>query len=79
MRLRPSVVTAALLCGVAVVSAGSASATVGDASFALKPITYDPALTATKSYFVLVAQPGDVISDRIRLVNTGGRTGTAYL
>jgi hypothetical protein len=81
MRLRLSVVTAALLCGVAVVSAdaGSASVTISDASFALKPITYDPALTATKSYFVLVARPSDVINDRIRIVNTGGRTGTAYL
>ena len=79
MRLRLSVVTAALLCGVAVVSAQPSSAAVGDASFALKPITYDPALTVTKSYFVLVARPGDVIQDRIRIVNTGGRTGTAYL
>src|SRR6266849_3410912 len=79
MRLRLSVVTAALLCGVAVLSAEPSSAAVGDPSFALKPITYDPALTATKSYFVLVARPGDVISDRIRIVNTGGRTGTAYL
>jgi hypothetical protein len=79
MRLRLSVAIATLLCGVAVVSAQSSSAAVGDASFALKPITYDPALTATKSYFVLVARPGDVIQDRIRLVNTGGRTGTAYL
>ncbi len=79
MRLRLSVVTAALLCGVAVVSSGAAAAATGDASFALKPITYDPALTATKSYFILVARPGAVIQDRIRIVNTGGRTGTAYL
>src|SRR5438445_351666 len=74
MRLRTPVVTAALLCGVAVVSAGSASATVGDASFALKPITYDPALTATKSYFVLVAQPGDVTG-----VKAGGEHGYQYV
>ncbi len=79
MRLRLPVVTAALLCGVAVVSGNAASAATGDASFALKPITYDPALTATKSYFILVARPGAVIKDRIRVVNTGGRTGTAYL
>jgi len=78
MRLRFSLI-ATLLCGVAIVSAEPSSAAAGDASFALKPITYDPALTATKSYFVLVARPGDVISDRIRIVNTGGRTGTAYL
>jgi WxL Interacting Protein, peptidoglycan binding domain len=78
MRLRLSVVTAALLCGVAVVST-TAAAAAGGASFALKPITYDPALTATKSYFILVARPGAVIQDRIRIVNTGSRTGTAYL
>lgn len=79
MRPRLSVVIATLLSGVAAVSAGSAPAATGEASFALKPVTYDPALAVTKSYFVLEARPGAVIADRIRVVNTGGRTGTAYL
>jgi hypothetical protein len=68
-----------LLCGIAVVGATSAQAATGDASFALKPITYDPALAATKSYFVLVTRPGTLITDHVRVVNTGHRMGTAYL
>jgi len=79
MRLRVSLLAAALLCGAAVVFPASGWAARGDASFALKPLKYDPALTATKSYFILDAKPGDVIRDQIRVVNTGGRTGTAYL
>lgn len=83
MRLRVSILAAALLCGAAVVSPASGSAVPvhgrGDASFALKPLKYDPALSATKSYFILDAKPGDVIHDQIRVVNTGGKTGTAYL
>ena len=79
MRLRVSLLAAALLCGAAVVFPASGWSARGEASFALKPLKYDPALTATKSYFILDAKPGDVIHDQIRVVNTGGRTGTAYL
>src|SRR5438105_5266491 len=79
MRRRLSVVLATLLSGVAAASAGSAPGATGEARFALKPVTYDSALAVTKSYFVLVARPGVVIADRIRIVNTGGQTGTAYL
>ena len=79
MRLRLSVVIATLLGGVAAVSAATAAAGTGGASFALKPVTYDPALSVTKSYFILQVRPGAVVRDRIRIVNTGGRTGTAYL
>jgi len=79
MRLRVSLLAAALLCGAAVVLPASGWAGRGNASFALRPLKYDPALSATKSYFILNAKPGDVIYDQIRVVNTGGRTGTAYL
>lgn len=79
MRLRVALLAAALLCGAAVLLPAGAWAAGGEASFALKPLKYDPALTATKSYFILKANPGDVIRDQIRVVNTGGKTGTAYL
>src|SRR2546421_8936857 len=78
MRLPLSILLAALLCGAAAVSPALARGPE-DASFALKPLKYDPALTATKSYFVLSNHPGDVIHDQIRVVNTGGKSGTAYL
>ena len=79
MRLRVSLLAAALLCGAAVLFPATVLAARGSASFALKPLKYDPALSATKSYFILSASPGDVIKDQIRVVNTGGQTGTAFL
>src|SRR5579859_6713384 len=78
-RLHLSALAVALLCGVSAASAGPAAAASGQASFALKPLLYDPALPATRSYFVLQVRPGDVIADKVRLVNTGGVSGTAFL
>jgi len=81
MRLRLSVLSAALLCGAAVASAPAAGAAPepAEASFALKPVLYDPALTATKSYFILSVEPGTLVKSQVRIVNTGGKTGTAFL
>src|SRR5437764_8550016 len=78
MRLPIAILFAALLCGAAVVSPAYAEGPQ-DASFALKPLKYDPALTATKSYFILATRRGAVIKDQIRVVNSGGKKGTAYL
>jgi WxL Interacting Protein, peptidoglycan binding domain len=78
MRLPFSFLAAALVCGAVAVPCGEAAAPQ-DASFALRPVLYDPALTATKSYFILAAKPGATIQDRVRIVNTGGKTGTAFL
>jgi WxL Interacting Protein, peptidoglycan binding domain len=80
MRLRLLVLTLALVYGAVVVSfAGAAAPAPADASFALKPVMYDPALTATKSYFILSVKPGALVKDQVRIVNTGGKTGTAFL
>ena len=79
MRRTSFLVTAALLCGAAAVLSRPAGAAGGQASFAVKPVKYDPALSATKSYFILKAKPGAVVSDQVRVVNTGSATGTAFL
>ncbi|HST25864.1 MAG TPA: DUF916 domain-containing protein [Gaiellaceae bacterium] len=79
MWLRFSAVLAALLCGAAAAVPAVAGTAAQQASFAVKPVTYDPALDATKSYFILKAKPGDVIADKVRIVNTGTATGTAFL
>jgi hypothetical protein len=42
-------------------------------------VLFDPALPATKSYFIVQAKPGDVISDKVTVANTGRGSGTAYL
>jgi hypothetical protein len=54
-------------------------AATGDSSFAVRPATFDTSLAATKSYFVFAAQPGSVITTKVRISNTGDRTGTALL
>lgn len=70
------VLGATLLVGVA---AAPAPAATGQASFALVPQHFDPALRATRSYFVAVAAPGTTFRNSVRVVNTGKATGTAYL
>ena len=80
MRPRFLVLITALLCGAVLASsAGAAEPAPVEASFALKPVMYDPALTATKSYFILALKPGALIKDQVRIVNTGGKIGTAFL
>ena len=49
------------------------------ASFALRPVKYDPALPETKSYFVLDTTPGATIADRVRVTNVGTAAGTLKL
>jgi hypothetical protein len=73
--LLPVTATAVLCC----LLVRPAIAGTGEASFALNPFHYDPALRATKSYFVAVAPPGATIENSVRVINTGTRTGTAYL
>ncbi|MGZ4317691.1 MAG: WxL protein peptidoglycan domain-containing protein, partial [Gaiellaceae bacterium] len=55
------------------------TAVAGTPSFALRPLTYDPAVPATKSYFVLAARAGSVIRDKVRIVNVGTAPGTVKL
>jgi len=47
--------------------------------FTLAPVTYDPALPQTQSYFVLNTQPGATIHSQVRVINTGSVAGTARL
>jgi LPXTG-motif cell wall-anchored protein len=77
MTFRLSAVLGALFCAAAL--GATSAAADGQASFAVKPVAYDPSLPATKSYFILTAKPGQEIADRVRVVNTGTAAGTAYL
>jgi len=47
--------------------------------FTLAPVTYDPALPQTQSYFVLNTEPGATIHSQVRVINTGSVGGTARL
>jgi hypothetical protein len=76
MRLALSIVGAAVLGAVVSLPASAAS---GDATFALIPQHYDPALAATQSYFVAVARPGKTFTNSVRVRNLGGRAGTVLL
>jgi hypothetical protein len=71
----------ALVLGAALAAAtcAQASAGVGQAVFALHPEHYDPKLAVTQSYFVVQAQPGDTITNSVRVVNMGTRAGTVLL
>ena len=56
-----------------------ASAATGDASFALRPVKFDPKLPITRSYYVLTVHPGETIHEQVSVVNAGGSAGTAYI
>jgi WxL Interacting Protein, peptidoglycan binding domain len=73
-RLPLSTALAALAAAVCV-----SPALAGQPVFALKPVTFDPLVPATRSYFILDSRPGELIHDSVQVVNTGSETGTAYL
>jgi hypothetical protein len=89
MRLRPPqlttrgrrnarrlLVSAALL----VVSAAMAPAALASgANFALRPVTFDPKVPATSSYFVFAGKAGRTVTSQVRVTNAGDQPGTAYL
>jgi hypothetical protein len=47
--------------------------------FTLSPVTYDPALPQTKSYFVINTEPGATVHSQVRVTNAGAVAGTARL
>ncbi len=44
--------------------------------FTLQPVTYDSAQPATRSYFILTAQPGATLLENVRVTNVGTTTGS---
>lgn len=69
------VAVCALVAGLAVVPAALA----GEASFALRPVTFDPEVPATQSYYIFDSKAGTTIRTELRVTNVGTGTGTALL
>jgi hypothetical protein len=55
------------------------AAFAGEASFALRPVTFNPDLPATQSYYIFDSKPGATIHSELRITNVGNVTGTAIL
>jgi len=51
----------------------------GKPSFSLQPVTYNSAVPATKSYFVLNGQAGTTVQENMRVVNVGTATGAVSI
>lgn len=70
-----------LLAASAALVGGQAAASAGPKapSFALRPVTYDPALPETKSYYVIDTAAGATIHEQIRVTNVGAAAGTLKL
>ncbi len=56
-----------------------AQLTESQPNFTIQPATYNPAIPATKSYFILDAKPGATLSEKIRVTNAGTATGSASI
>jgi WxL Interacting Protein, peptidoglycan binding domain len=63
----------------ALVTAPPVQAAGREATFALSPMHADPSLKASRSYFVIRAKPGEVVSTSVRVSNVGGLAGTTRL
>jgi hypothetical protein len=70
-----------LLSLAAVVAAAvAAPAALADGpSFALRPVTFDPKVPETASYFIFPGKRGKTITSEVRVTNAGTAAGTAYL
>jgi hypothetical protein len=55
------------------------AALAGEASFSLRPVTFNPDVPATQSYYIFDAQPGAMLRSDVRVTNVGSVTGTAIL
>jgi hypothetical protein len=51
----------------------------GSANFSLQPDTPDPANSLSQSYFIFNAAPATIISDHVRVTNTGTARGTVNI
>jgi hypothetical protein len=88
MNLRPPKITRGrgngrrllvILFALAGAAAAAPSALAAGASFALRPVTFDPKVPATASYFIFPAEGGKTITSEVRVTNAGDQPGTAYL
>ena len=69
----------AVLCAVVAGLAVVPAALAGEASFALRPVTFDPDVPATQSYYIFDSQRGATIGTEVRVTNVGTVPGTALL
>jgi Bacterial protein of unknown function (DUF916)/Protein of unknown function C-terminal (DUF3324) len=88
MSLRPPTSTRSRLNGrrllvslsaLTVAAAAAPSALAAGASFALRPVTFDPKVPATSSYFIFGGKRGKTITSEVRVTNAGDQQGVAYL
>ncbi len=56
-----------------------AQPSAGHPNFALQPATYNPAVRATKSYFILDAKAGATLSESVRVTNAGTAIGSVSI
>jgi hypothetical protein len=47
--------------------------------FSIRPVTYDPAVPATQSYFIFDTEPGTVAHSALKVANVGDAPGTVLL
>jgi hypothetical protein len=56
-----------------------ARSTQNQPDFTLQPVTYDSAHPATRSYFILSAQPGATLLENVRVTNVGATAGSVNI
>lgn len=69
------VAAAAFACS----AAGTPAAVAAGPRFSIRPVTYNPAVPATQSYFIFDTKPGTVVQSELKVANVGDATGTVLL
>lgn len=77
MRILSALVIAAAFA--ASTSASAPAAAPGAPRFSIRPVTYDPAVPATQSYFIFDTKPGTVVQSELKVANVGDAPGTVLL
>jgi len=67
------------VCGVAAALSVVPAALAGEPSFALRPVTFNPDVPATQSYYIIDSKPGATIHTELLITNVGTVSGTAIL
>jgi hypothetical protein len=67
------------LAALVVTAAAAPTALAAGANFALRPVTFDPKVPATSSYFIFAGKRGKTFTSEVRVTNAGDQPGTAYL
>ena len=69
----------AIAAGLTATATAAPAAVASGPRFSIRPVTYNPAVPATQSYFIFDSRPGAVVQTELKVANVGNAAGTVLL